>query len=80
MDLYSAQRVLVCLRYGIGDVVMQTAALDALRRALPTACITALGARPAIELLEHDPRIDELVCTQDWGLRHWGDTGTPKIK
>ncbi len=80
MNLLSARRVLVCLRYGIGDLVMQTPALNILRRALPTAYVAALGARPAIELLENDPRVDALVCTQDWGVSHWGDAGTPEIK
>jgi ADP-heptose:LPS heptosyltransferase len=80
MNLRSAQHVLLCLRYGIGDVVMQTPALDMLRHALPATRITAFGARPAIELLENDPRVDELLCAQDSGLRHWGDVGTPEIK
>ena len=37
----------VCMRYGIGDVVMQTPALDALRHAAPNAHIVALGATPS---------------------------------
>ena len=48
---YEARRILVCLRYGIGDVVMELPVLDALRSALPRAHITALGAYPAIELV-----------------------------
>jgi ADP-heptose:LPS heptosyltransferase len=79
MSLHSARRVLVCLRYGIGDVVMQTPALDILRHHVH-GHIIALGARPAIELLEHDPRVDELACIQDWGLTHWGDLGTEEIR
>lgn len=39
--------ILVCMRYGIGDVVMQTPALDALRHAAPNAHIVALGATPS---------------------------------
>jgi heptosyltransferase-1 len=78
--LQSTQRVLLCLRYGIGDVVMEMPALDALRAFVPAARITVLGARPALELLENDPRVDECVCVQDWGLHHWGDLGTPDIK
>ncbi len=41
---YEARRILVCLRYGIGDVVMELPVLDALRAAVPRAHITALGA------------------------------------
>lgn len=59
---------------------MQTPALDVLRRACPMAHISALGARPAIELLENDSRVDELIGAQDWGLTHWGDAGTLKIR
>lgn len=75
MTLHDARRVLVCLRYGIGDLVMQLPALSALRDALPEAHITALGARPAIELMEGDGRIDELVSVHDFGFSHWGDFG-----
>lgn len=75
MDFGRAANILLCLRYGIGDLVMETAAFDALRAAAGTARITGLGARPAIELLEADPAIDELVCVQDLGFGHWGDQG-----
>jgi ADP-heptose:LPS heptosyltransferase len=77
MDLHSAKRILLCLRYGIGDLVMELPAMTVLRETATQAHITALGARPAIELLERDPRLDALACVQDLGLRHWGDTGTP---
>ena len=80
MKVKEARRILLCLRYGIGDLVMETPALDALRREAPAAQITALGARPAIELLDGDPRIDRLVCAQDWGLEHWGDFGSARIR
>jgi ADP-heptose:LPS heptosyltransferase len=76
MHLPFARRILLCLRYGIGDLVMQLPALDILRQALPTAHLIALGARPALEILEGDPRFSELACVQDWGLSHWGDRGT----
>jgi heptosyltransferase I len=81
MLLDSAKRVLFCLRYGIGDVVMETPILGALWHTLqPGGRIKALGARPAIELLEKDPRISRLYSVQDFGLRHWGDRGTKEIK
>ncbi len=73
--LERAANILLCLRYGIGDLVMETAVLDALRAAAGAARITGLGARPAIELLEVDPAVDELACVQDMGFGHWGDQG-----
>jgi ADP-heptose:LPS heptosyltransferase len=79
MIFHPAHRILLCLRYGIGDVIMETPVIEALRTACPAAEIHALGARPAIELLEDDPRIDRLFCVQDWGLSHWGDAGTEEI-
>lgn len=79
MALRSARHILLCLRYGIGDVIMETPIIETLRAACPEARIDALGARPAIELLEDDPRIDRLFCVQDWGLRHWGDAGNKEI-
>lgn len=73
--------ILVCMRYGIGDVVMQTPALDALRRAAPRAHIVALGASPAVELLKQDPAVDEVVDVRRmWGLTHWYDAGEGRIE
>jgi len=72
------QRLLVCLRYGIGDVVMELPALRALRTRWPGAHLTLLGARPSLELLEDDPDFDALVCVQDLGFEHWGDRGQPQ--
>lgn len=79
MELKEAGNILLCLRWGIGDLVMETPLLQALRRAAPRARITALGARPALELLEVDERLDALACVQDWGLAHWGDSGSAAI-
>ncbi|MCW8196138.1 glycosyltransferase family 9 protein [Proteobacteria bacterium 005FR1] len=70
-----SHRVLLCLRYGIGDVVMEMPALRGLRAAIPDAEITVLGARPALELFEGDPDFQALICIHDFGFRHWGDLG-----
>jgi hypothetical protein len=37
--------------------------------------ITALGAFPALQILEGDWRVDRLESVHRWGLSHWGDTG-----
>ncbi len=76
MDFGQAERILLCLRYGIGDVVMETPVLEALRRHAPGAHITALAAPPAVELLDGDPRVDEVVSVGRWGLAHRWDGGT----
>jgi ADP-heptose:LPS heptosyltransferase len=72
----AARRILVCLRYGIGDVVMEAPVLEALRRAAPGADIVALGASPATHLLEVDPRVDRVVSADRWGLTDWHDPAT----
>jgi ADP-heptose:LPS heptosyltransferase len=69
------ERVLICLRYGIGDVVMEMPALRGLRAQYPRAHFTALGAWPALELIEGDPLFDAHRGIQDFGFRHWGDRG-----
>jgi ADP-heptose:LPS heptosyltransferase len=76
----SVHKILFCLRYGIGDLIMEMPAIELLRRTFPEARIDAVGARPATELLEGTSLCDELFHIQDWGLEHWGDSGTPEIK
>jgi ADP-heptose:LPS heptosyltransferase len=73
--LRDAKDIMVCLRYGIGDVVMQLPVLAALRIARPNARITAIGAAPAIELLEGAGLVDDVVGYGRWGIRHLWDPG-----
>lgn len=73
-------KVLVCLRYGIGDLVMELPALGALRSALPDASVTGLAAPPAHELLEGDPRVDRLVLTSRWSLEHRWDAADEETR
>jgi ADP-heptose:LPS heptosyltransferase len=68
-----ASHVLVCLRCGIGDLIMELPALDALRQSMPEATFTGLGAEPAVEIFDGDGRFDEVVSIQRWGIRHPGD-------
>lgn len=67
--------MLVCLRWGIGDLVMELPALEALRRALPDTRLVLLGASPATQLLEGDSRWDELHTVQGFGISHRWDGG-----
>lgn len=76
MDIERARRILLCLRYGIGDVVMELPVLDALRRRAPNSRLTVLGAPPALSLLEGDDRVDELVSIARFDLTHRWDRGT----
>jgi ADP-heptose:LPS heptosyltransferase len=70
------QRVLICLRYGIGDVIMELPALRAVCAHWPHAHFTTLGAHPALELPQGDPDFNTQACVQDFGFAHWGDCGT----
>jgi ADP-heptose:LPS heptosyltransferase len=74
------QQVLICLRFGIGDVVMELPALRGLRAEWPQAHFCALGAWPAIELLEGDPLFEDVLSIQAFGFVHWGDEGTPAAR
>ena len=60
VDLQGVQRVLVTrLRY-LGDVVLSTPLLAALREALPQARIEYLTMEPYAEVLRHHPVVDEI--------------------
>lgn len=80
MIMDATERVLVCLRYGIGDVVMEMPALRGLRRQWPHAHLTALGAQPALELLEGDSVFDALMSIQAFGFQHLWDDGTQETR
>lgn len=75
-----ARNILLCLRFGIGDVVMELPAVDALARNAPGARLTVLGAAPATELLRGHPGVDHIAVVQDFGLQEWQDYGTPEIR
>lgn len=67
------RRALVCVRYGIGDVVMELPVLRALRSRLPRTHLTALAAYPAVQLLEGTELFDEVVDLKVWGFEHRWD-------
>ena len=75
-ELARARRVLVGLRWGIGDLVTELPALAALRRACPRAEIVGVGADPAVSLLDGRTLVNRAVAVQDLGLAHLGDATT----
>jgi ADP-heptose:LPS heptosyltransferase len=54
---------------------MQFPILKSLRHAVPNARITAIGAAPAIELLDGSGFVDEIVAFGRWGIRHFWEAG-----
>ncbi len=56
------RNIIVRMPNWIGDLVMATPILSDLRKAFPTAHITAMCRSPICELLKEDPEIDELFC------------------
>lgn len=55
-------RRILFLRYDrIGDMILSTAALKALRSAFPQARITVLASERNYEILDHNPSVDEIL-------------------
>ena len=64
------RKLLVILPVGIGDVIMVTPALRALRRAFPNATIDAIGNRWSIDILEGNPHLNHLMVNDSLYGRH----------
>jgi lipopolysaccharide heptosyltransferase II len=55
-------RTILFLRHDrIGDMVLSTAALKALKRAYPQAKITVLASERNLEILTHNPHVDDIL-------------------
>jgi ADP-heptose:LPS heptosyltransferase len=74
-----AQRILLCLHWGIGDTVMERPLLSALRRAAPHARLAVLGSQRALEVLEGGTLIDEATSYESLGIVHFGQPATPQL-
>jgi heptosyltransferase-1 len=59
--LHAPQRVLIIRLSAIGDVVMASGLIPALREISPQACIAWLVEPAAAPLLRHNPRLDEVI-------------------
>lgn len=55
------KRILFLRHDRIGDMVLSTAALKALRRSYPGAKVTVLASERNYEILKHNPNIDEVL-------------------
>ncbi len=75
-----ARNILLCLRYGIGDLITELPAITRLREIVPQATLTALGARPAIEVLDGDRRVDRVVSIQQWGIWRLADPVDKQVR
>lgn len=56
------ENIIVRMPNWVGDLVMATPVLTDLKKAFPSASITAMCKKPICELLENDTSIDELFC------------------
>jgi heptosyltransferase-2 len=56
------EKIIVRMPNWIGDLVMATPVLTDLRKAFPSAHITAMSRSPVCELLKEDPQINEVFC------------------
>src|SRR4030043_1822687 len=68
----SEVRKILFLRYDrIGDMVLSTAPLKALRRVYPHARITVLASERNYEILDHNPSVDEILIYKGipWFIR-----------
>ncbi len=66
IDWKSLKSIVVFRTDHIGDLIVSTPFLRALRATAPQAKIVAVVARPTLGVLEHSHLIDETVCQNDW--------------
>ncbi|HEV2290403.1 MAG TPA: hypothetical protein VGR60_01035, partial [Gemmatimonadales bacterium] len=67
MPSFPAPRILAVRLSSIGDVVLITPLLRALRARHPGAHLSVLTKRAMAPLLQHDPRIDSLIVLEPGG-------------
>jgi len=65
VDPASVRRVLLVRPRFLGDICLTLPTLDAVRAACPTARVAYLAGRASAQLLEGDPRVDELIVAPE---------------
>ncbi|MFH1690534.1 MAG: lipopolysaccharide heptosyltransferase II [Candidatus Eisenbacteria bacterium] len=60
-DPTSVRSILVIRLYFIGDVLLSTPVLDALKRAFPDASLAVLVKSRAVDVLRNNPNVDEVI-------------------
>ncbi len=61
--------ILIIVFKGIGDVVLTTPLVRALRKGLPDSRIYFLTRRPSLKVLQHNPHLTGVFCREDAPLR-----------
>lgn len=72
------QRILIRSANWVGDAIMTTPAMHAIRRNYPKARITLLAKPWVLPVFEHNPHVDRLMTYQADG-RHNGHTGVLRL-
>ena len=70
----SVESILVLRLYFIGDVLLATPVLEALKRRFPGARLTALVKQRAVAVLEGNPHVDEVMvydAVEDYHSPMW---------
>jgi len=62
------ERILVVAPSWVGDVVMATPAVRALRRRFPSAHVAVLARPTGADVLEHNPHIDRIIAADKKGV------------
>jgi ADP-heptose:LPS heptosyltransferase len=57
--------ILIIVYKGIGDVLLTTPLLRALKTGLPDSRLYFLTRRPSLKILEHNPRLSGVFCRED---------------
>lgn len=66
IDLTKIKNILIVRPEMLGDTILLTPLVSAIKRKLPQARITLLLRSPAQEILKNNPQVDEVILLQPW--------------